>query len=67
MVLSGAEGGVVIIQTFGAICNGMLMSKALPIFEEHLVEILATFFLHRAEMHVGGFASGWKGFGNLQN
>ena len=29
--------------------------------------MLARFLVYKAEVHVGGFANGWKGVGMLQN
>ena len=60
MVLSDAEGGVVRIQTFHAICDNMLTYEVFLTCNKHCEEILARFFAYKAEAHVGGFASGWK-------
>ena len=67
IVLAGAEGGVVRIETFGAISNGMLTSKVFLTCNEHHADMLARFLAYKAEVHVGGFANGWKGVGMLQN
>ena len=53
-----AEGAVVNIQTFGAICEGILTSEVFLICNEHLVEILDVFLTYTAVMQDGGFASG---------
>ena len=66
-VLAGAKIGMVRVQTFGAICDGMLTSKVFLICNEHHAEMLTTFLAYKAELHVGGFANGWKGVGMLQN
>ena len=66
-VVVTAEGAVVNIQTFGAICEGILTSEVFLICNEHLVEILAVFLVYKAVVQDGGFASGWKGVGMLQN
>ena len=58
IVLAGVENAVVKIQTFGAIWDGMLMSEVFFICNEHLEVILAEFLAYKAEMQVGGFASG---------
>ena len=67
IVLAGVETGVVRIQTFGTICVGMLTSKVFLICNEHWEEMLARFLAYKAEIHVGRFASGWKGVGIVQN
>ena len=67
IVVATAEGAVVNIQTFGAICEGILISEVFLICDEHLVEILAVFLVYKAVMHDSGFASGWNGEGMLQN
>ena len=67
IVLASAGSGVVRIQTFGAICDGMLTSKVFPTCNEHHAEMLARFLAYKAEVHVGGFAYGWKGVGIWQN
>ena len=65
--LAGAESGMVRIQIFGAVCDGMLTSKVFLTCSEHLAEVLVRFLVYKAEVHVGGFANGWKGVGMLQN
>ena len=67
IVVVTAEGAVVNIQTFGAICEGILTSEVFLICNEHLVEILAVFLAYKAVVQVGRFASGWNGVGMLQN
>ena len=68
IVVVTAEGAVVKIQTFGAICEGILTSKVFLICNEHLVEILAVFLMHtKLVVQDGGFAGGWNGVGMLQN
>ena len=66
-VVVTAEGAVVNIQTFGAIYEGILTSKVFLICNEHLVEILAVFLAYKAVVQDGGFVSGWKDVGMLQN
>ena len=67
IVVVTAEDAVAKIQTFGASCEGILISKLFLIYNEHLVEILAVFLVCKAFMQDGGFMSGWKGEGMLQN
>ena len=67
IVVVTAEGAVVKIQTLSASCEGILTSEVFLICNEHLVEILAAFLVYKAVMQDGGFASGWKGVGMLQN
>ena len=67
IVLASAESGLVRIQTFGAICDGMLTFEVFLTCNEHHAEMLARFLAYKAEVHVGGFANGWKGVGMLQN
>ena len=67
MVLVGVENAAVRIQTFGAIRDGMLMSEVFLICNEHLEVMLAKFLVYKAEVQVGGLASGWKGVGIVQN
>ena len=67
MVLAGVESGVVRIQTSSDICIGRGTSEVFFIFNEHCEVIPARFYMYKAEVHVGGFASGWKGIGMLQN
>ena len=54
IVLANAESDMVRIQTFGAICDGMLTSKVFLTFNEHHAEMLARFFAYKPEVHVGG-------------
>ena len=63
IVLAGVESAVVKIQTFGAICNGILTSDVFLIRSEYLEEMLAKFLAYKAEMQVGKFASSWKAVG----
>ena len=67
IVLASAENGVVRIQIFGASCDGMLTSKVVLTCSKHHAEMLARFLVYKAEVHVGGFANGWKGVVMLQN
>ena len=66
-MLAGVESAVVKIQTFGAICDGMLTFDVFPICSEHLEEMLAKFLAYKAKMQVGRFARGWKGVEMVQN
>ena len=45
----------------------MLTSESFFICNEHLYVMLAEFLAYKAEMQVGGFASGCKGVGMVQN
>ena len=63
IAFAGAESGVVRIQTFGAICVGMITSEVFLTCSKHHIEILARFLGYKAEVHVGGFTNGWKGVG----
>ena len=67
IALAGAASGVVRIHTFGAVCDGMFTSDVFLTCSEHHGEMPAWFLTYKAEVHVGGFASGWKGVGMLQN
>ena len=67
IVHAGAGSGMVRVQTFGAICDGMLTYKVFLTCNEHCAEMVARFLLCKAEVHVGGFANGCKGVGMLQN
>ena len=67
IVIVGAESGKVRIQTFGAICDGMVTFNVFLTCNEHHAEMLARFLVYKAEVHIGGFANGWKGVGMLQN
>ena len=58
MASSGAEGGVVMIQTLGAICMGILTSGFLLTCSEQCAEILVMFLEYKAEIHIGRFANG---------
>ena len=66
IVVVTAEGAVVKIQTFGAICEGILTSEVFLTCNEHLVEILAVFLVYKAVVQDGGFVSGWNGIGMVQ-
>ena len=48
IVLASAESGMVRIQIFGAICDGMLTSKVFLTCSEHHVEMLARFLAYKA-------------------
>ena len=63
IVFASAESSMVRIQTFGAICNGMLISEVFLICNKHCAEMLDRFLVYKAEAHIGGFANGWKGVG----
>ena len=63
IVFAGEESGVVGIQTFGAICDGIVTSEVFLTCSKHHAEMLARFLVYKAEVHVGGFANGWKGVG----
>ena len=67
MVFTGAVGGVVRIQTSGAIWVGKFVSDIFHICSEHFEEISAVLFAYRAGIPYSGFASGWKGMVMLQN
>ena len=56
-----AVGGEVITQTFGVIDVGMLTLLAFLICSEHLFLMLALSLAYKADIHVGGFASGRRG------
>ena len=56
----------VIIQTFGAMDVGMLMLLAIFICREHLFRILSLFLAYRADIQVGGLASGSSGVFNTK-
>ena len=58
IVLASAESGVVRIQIFGAICDGILISKFFLTCSEHHAEMLAGFPAYKAEVHATGFANG---------
>ena len=58
MVLTGAVGSVVSIQTSGAIWIGRLVVVVLHICKEHLEAITLLLFAYRAAMQVGRLASG---------
>ena len=53
-----ADGAVINIQMFGAICEGMLVSDPCLICSEHVAEMLAVFLAYKAVMQVGGFTRG---------
>ena len=63
IVFAGAESGVVRIQAFGAICDGMLSCEVFLTCNKHHAEMLVRFIVHKAEVHSGGFANGCKGVG----
>ena len=63
IVFASIESGVVGIQTFGDICDGMLTFKVFLTCSEHHAEMLARFLVYKAEVHVGRFTNGWKGVG----
>ena len=67
IMLAGAEDGVLRIHTFDAICDGMFTSNVFLTCSEHHEEMPAWFLVYKAEVHVGEFASGWKGVGPLRN
>ena len=58
IVVVAADGAVINIQMFGAICEGILASEAFLTCNEHLVELLAAFLAYKAVIQVGGFVSG---------
>ena len=58
MAFAGAQSAVVKIQIFGAIWDGVLMSEVCFICNEHLDVMLCEFLTYKAEMQVGGIASG---------
>ena len=51
------EGAEVSICTFGVIDKGMLIIGAFLVCSEHLVVMLAAFFVYRDMMQDGGLAS----------
>ena len=68
MILTGtAVVDEVIIQTFGAMDDGMLMLLAFCICREHLFRILSLPLAYRADTHVGGLANGRNGVLNMPN
>ena len=67
MVLAGAEGGVVMIQTSGDIWVGKFISDAFHICNEHHEVMSAVLLAYRAVEQDGGFDKGWKGAVMLQN
>ena len=67
MLLTGAVGGVVSIQTSGVIWIGRAVVVVLCSCNEHLDVMLALLLAYRALMHVGGLARGWKGVEMWQN
>ena len=58
MVLTGAVAGEVSIHTSGAIWVGKLVVVVLCTCKEHLEAIPFLLFAYRADMQVGGLASG---------
>ena len=67
MVLAGAEGGVVIIQTSGDIWVGKSISDAFCICNEHHEVMSAELLAYRVVVQDGLFDKGWKGAVMLQN
>ena len=67
IVVVGAEGAVVKIQTLGASCKGIPTSEVFLISKEHVAKMLAVFLAYKAVIQDGGFASGWNGVGMIQN
>ena len=65
--INTAVGVEVIIHTLGAISVGMVALLVFLIYSEHLFSIPALFFVYIAAIHVGGWASGWRGVLILQN
>ena len=61
IVFTGAVSGVLRIQTFHVICDGILTSEIFLTCSKHSAKMLARFLVCRAEVHIGGFANGWKG------
>ena len=57
----------VITQTLGVIDVGMFTVLAFLICSEHLFLMLALSLVYKADIHVGGFASGRRGVFKLQN
>ena len=45
----------------------MQTSEVFLICNEHLEVMLPKFLVHKAEVQVGGLATGWKGVGMVQN
>ena len=62
-----AAVGEVITQTLGVIDVGMLTLLAFLICREHLFLMLALSLAYKADIHVGGFASGRRGVFKLKN
>ena len=58
MLLAGAAGGVVRIQTSGAIWIGKFVSDAFQICSEHFEVISMLLFAYKTAIHDGGFANG---------
>ena len=67
MVLAGAEGGVVIIQTSGDIWVGKFISDAFHICIEYCEVMSAVLLAYRVVAQDGGFDQGQKGAVMLQN
>ena len=67
MVLAGAEGGVVIIQTSGNIWVGKYISDAFHICNEHCEVMSAVLLAYRVVAQDSGFDNGWKSAVMLQN
>ena len=62
-----AAGGEVITQTFRTIDVGMHTLLAYLICSEHLFLMLVLSLAYKADIHIGGFASGRRGVFKLQN
>ena len=58
MVFAGAVGGVVRVQTPGAIWVGKLVSDAFCICSEHFEVMSAVLFAYKAIIQDGGFPNG---------
>ena len=67
IVLANGESSAVVIYTFGAICDCMFTSNVFLTCSDHHEEMPAWFLMYKAGVHVGGFASGQKDVGMLQN
>ena len=63
IVFASVESGVVRIQTFSAICDGMLTSEVFLTYSEHHAEMLPRFPVCEAEVYIGRFANGWNSVG----
>ena len=67
MVLAGAAGGIVRIQTSGATWVCRFIPDVFHICNEHFEAISTVLLVYRAAIQGGGFAKGWKGVVMLQN